>query len=357
VSPGGAGGGAGSPRVLAILLGLIGDTLMRLPAVRAVRERHPEARITAVCDPLTAPALRDNPLFDEVLPLDRRGASLASQLAFYRRLRRERFDIALDFYYGARTPLLAYLSGAPRRIGPARGRWARLLFTDPVPFPLPPVHMVDRHLEIVRPLGVTRLTRRWEFPVTEQARRALAERLAGAGVAAPGEADLVICAGAGDVSKRWDDDFLRELIARVADGELGAGRRALVVADQREPDLAAALLGGVAGRVVALPPLTLPELGALFAAAGLAFVPDTGPVHVAVATAPRLITIYQSTDPQLHRAERPGYCWLYRVVCPWQPCDTRDKDKCHLECRRSLAVTDVLAAAARLLAPGAPVGP
>ena len=49
---------SGSPHVLAILLGLIGDTLMRVPAVRAVRLQWPEAHITALCDPLTAPAQR-----------------------------------------------------------------------------------------------------------------------------------------------------------------------------------------------------------------------------------------------------------------------------------------------------------
>ncbi len=333
-----------SPRVLAILLGLIGDTLMRVPAVRALRSRWPDAHITALCDPLTAPALRDNPLFDEVLTFDRKGLSLLGQWRYYRELRRRRFDVSLDFYYGARTPFLAWACGARRRIGPARNVWARLWLTDPLPLPPEAAHMVDRHLEIVRPLGVTGIERRWEFVVTEEARRSLAARLSAAGVTrGPDARDIIICVGAGDVSKRWDEEFLRELVARVTAGELGEGRRPLIVADQREPRLTSGL-----GEV--LPALTLPELGALFAAAGLTFVPDTGPVHVAIATAPRLLTIYQSTDPALHRAIRPGYRWLYRVVCPWQPCDTRDKDKCHLECRRSVTVDEVIAAMADLLA-------
>jgi hypothetical protein len=78
---------------------------------------------------------------------------------------------------------------------------------------------------------------------------------------------------------------------------------------------------------------------------------------VALGTAPRLLTWYQSTDPELHRAQRPGYRYHYRVVCPYQPCDTRDKDKCQLECRRSIPPEELLRSAAELLAPGAPTGP
>ncbi len=337
-----------SPRILLLLLGLIGDTMMRIPAVRALREAMPEAEFTGLCHPLTAPILKVNPLFDRVATLDSKAASWRDQARLYLELRRRRFDIVLDFYYGARTPFLAWFTGARRRIGPAPSWQARRLLTDPLPFPLAPVHMIDRHLAIVQPLGVAALRRRWEFPLPAGAAAATREALAAAGIATPpGEGDLVVTAGAGDVSKRWEEEFYEDFLARAASGELGGGRRVLLAADQREPVLVERWRG-IAG-VQVLPPLTLPQLGALFAAADLVFVPDTGPMHLALANARRLLTFFQSTDPVLHRAERPAYRYLYREVCPYQPCDTKDKHRCELECRRSLPVDEVMAAARELL--------
>ncbi len=345
----------GRPRVLAILYGLVGDTLMRLPALRALRTRHPGLHLTALCEPLLAPALRADPLFDRVIASERHGAGPLAFWRLVRELRRGRYDVALDFYYGGRTPLLAWLSGARRRIGPAKSRWARLLLSDPVPFPLPPIHMVDRHLEIVRPLGVTALQRSWEFPLPAAANRSLRAALAAAGLGdVPAGRDIVVAAGAGDISKRWDDDLLRQALARIAAGGLGPDRRVLLVADQRAP-ASLVELAALPG-VTPLPPLDLAQLGALFARAALVIVPDTGPLHVALGCAPRVLTFYQATDPALHAAERPGHRYLYRVVCPHQPCDTRLKHLCRLECRRSISPDELLAAAADLLSQDAKTG-
>ncbi len=341
--------GEGSPRFLVILLGLIGDTLMKVPFVRALRETYPSAHVTGLCEPLSAPLLQADPVFDEVRVFDRRRLGYWEQVRFYWNLRRARFDVSLDFYFGARTPLMAWFTGAHRRIGPATGRLARLLLTDPIPHPLPQIHMVDRHLGILAPLGITSFRRVWELPLPPGTERRLGERLATAGVIPePAPDDIVVGVGAGCITKRWDDTFIGETVRRIVAGELGSPRRVLVVADQREPQLTQkwAQVPGV----VLLPELALLELGALFAQVGLVFVPDSGLMHLALAKAPRMLTYFQSTDPAWHDAQRPAYRYLYNEVCPYQPCDTEDKDKCQLECRRSVSVTDVLAATRQLLA-------
>jgi ADP-heptose:LPS heptosyltransferase len=81
----------------------------------------------------------------------------------------------------------------------------------------------------------------------------------------------------------------------------------------------------------------------------MVFVGDTGPLHVALGVAPRVLTFHQSTTPELTRFDRPGYLSLYKVVCPYQPCDTQGTDKCHLECRQSIPPSEMLAAARTLL--------
>ena len=329
-----------SPRVLAILHGLIGDTLMRIPALRALRRARPDMELLAIADPVTAPVLAVNPLFDRVLAWDRRQSSLRWQFSQLRRIRRWGPDFTLDFYFGSRTPWIAWLSGASRRIGPARGSAARFLLTDRLPFPLPSdQHMLDRFGALVGPLGAGPVLHEWEFPVHESVRARMRARVPGAG---PG--DVVLVVGAGDESKRLADD---RMIA-FADGLTQRGRRVLVVEDRREPALGR-LLSGRAG-VQVLPGLDLPELGALFAEVGLVAVGDTGPLHVALGCAPRVLTWYQSTDPVVHRSDREGVRAHYREVCPLQPCDTREKHRCQLECTWSIEVPELLASAEDLLA-------
>jgi len=337
------------PRILLIMLGLIGDTLMRIPVARAIRNTWPGAHIAAVCEPLTAPILAHNPLFDEVQIFDRRGLSYIQQAQFYWNLGRARHDVVIDLYHGARTPLMAWCTGAPRRVGLSGGRLNRWLFTDVVQGPLPAVHMVDRMLVMLEPLGIRSFDRVWEYPVATEVHESLHAKLAGAGIQpATRPGDIVFALGAGCETKRWDDEYVAHALRRVAAGELGEGRRLLVIADQRDPQLSDRWRADAG--VVFLPPLSLLEIGALFRETDLVFVPDTGLMHVALGTARRLLTFFQSTDRNLHVADRGAYRALYHEVCPYQPCDTKDKDKCQLECRRSLGVDEVLTAASELLA-------
>lgn len=328
-------------KVLAILHGLIGDTLMRVPALRALKDARPDTQVLAVVDPVSAPVLAVNPLIDRVTVWDRRQRSLGYQWSRLSEIRRFGPDVALDFYFGSRTPWVAWLSGAQRRIGPAPSGTARRLLTDPLEFPLPAdEHMLDRFGALVRPLGAGEVRHDWEFPVHPAVSARMRDLVSGVS-----EEDIVFVAGAGDPSKRLDPGMTPGLLERVA---RETGRRILLVEDQREPDLGSALRA-VEG-VHALPALPLPELGALFAATSMVMVADTGPLHIALGTAPRVLTWYQSTDPRVHTSSRDGSKWHYRQVCDWQPCDTRLTDRCQLECTRSFEVSELVDSAAELLA-------
>jgi len=337
-----------SPRVLAILFGLIGDTMMRVPALRALRRHWPNMHLTGICDPVTAPVLQVNPLFDDVLVWPRKEKTVLAEMRRIRALKARGFDVALDFYFGSRSPWTAWGSGAKRRIGPARHWMARRLLTDPLPFPMPAdAHMVDRFGALVTPLGAAAPQREWEFPL-HAAVHARARNL----VQVESD-DIVVVAGAGDESKRLDDAIESEMVAALA-----AARRVWIVRDQRDPARGSDLLS--LDGVEALPPLGLAELGAVFADCALVITPDSGPLHIALATAPRVMTWYLSTDPVVHHADRPGHAWLYEEVCQYQPCDTRMKHLCELECRESIPVGRLLTTANSLLeAPGwtAPILP
>lgn len=100
----------GMPRILLLALLPIGDTLFITPTLRAVRACYPSAHLTALVHASAAPLMRRVPAVDEtvVLPFraDFRGlVSLARVLA---QLRRQRFDVAVDFT----TPAFKWVSFA-----------------------------------------------------------------------------------------------------------------------------------------------------------------------------------------------------------------------------------------------------
>lgn len=109
----------------------VGDVVMATPAVRAVREHYPEARIVGVCRPYVADVLTGSPWLDHTILYDPRGPKEIRTFQAVTHLRRESIDVAVLFPNSFRSALIARMGGCRRRIGYARyGRsW---LLTDPL---------------------------------------------------------------------------------------------------------------------------------------------------------------------------------------------------------------------------------
>src|SRR6266496_1988846 len=101
---------------------------MSLPAIRAVRERFPEAHLAVLARPWVADLYSRESSIDRVIPYPGRS------LEIVRRLRAERFDCAILLQNAFEAALIARLAGIPRRIGYARDGRGPLL-TDRVPVP------------------------------------------------------------------------------------------------------------------------------------------------------------------------------------------------------------------------------
>ncbi len=119
-------------RFLLVRLGSLGDVIHALPAASALRETFPEARIDWAIDPKWQRLLEGNPDLNEIIPVDRKSAAgIASTVS---KLRAAQYTCAIDFQALYKSALLAFASGAPRRIGfqssYAREALASLLYTD-----------------------------------------------------------------------------------------------------------------------------------------------------------------------------------------------------------------------------------
>ena len=136
----------------------VGDAVMSLPAIRAVRARFPKAEIVVMARPWVADLYARETAINRVISYavapgfrDVRGKWRVA-----RDLRRENFNCAILLQNAFEAAAIAWLAGIPRRIGYNRdGRGA--LLTDAVPVPKPgdiPRHERFYYLEMLRRAGV-----------------------------------------------------------------------------------------------------------------------------------------------------------------------------------------------------------
>jgi heptosyltransferase-2 len=110
---------AGPPRFLIFRNGSIGNTLVAVPAIRAIRKAFPDAHLSLILDSTGASLLKNCPLVNEILVYDKRGKhrGIPANLSFIRQLRQRHPTHAVLFKRFFRNGLLAFLSGANDRTG------------------------------------------------------------------------------------------------------------------------------------------------------------------------------------------------------------------------------------------------
>jgi len=331
----------------------LGDAVMTTPALAAVREGLPDARIALLAKPLVAELFRHHPDVDEVIVYERPGRheGALGRLRLGAELRRRRFDGALLLQNAFDAALIAFLGRIPERAGyPTDAR--RFLLTLPVPMP-PGIferHDVEYYLCLLDGLGIPRPEPAvLKLAVTGEEREAMATRLASLGIER-GAPIVTINPGATYGSaKRWYPDRF----AAVADALSAEWGAAVVIVGST----AEAPLSGEIEAATRTPPVnlagktTVRELMALLSLSSFLVTNDSGPMHIGAALGVPLVAIFGPTD---WRRTSPwsGRAKVVRVEVDCSPCRLRVCDRGH-ECMLGVTPGMVLDAARQLL-PGGP---
>lgn len=281
------------PRFLITRLSAIGDCIHTLPVATALRRHFPDAEIAWVTQPATATLLRNHPAIDRMVVARRdwfrswRGvAELMAQL-------RGHFDVAIDPQGLTKSALLARLSGARHRIGFARGQARELSpwLSNTRVFPQQ-THVVDRYLELLRPLGVENPVVEFGLPIDPQAAATVEHAVHGFGISGP---FALLNPGAGWDSKVWP----HERYADVARYLWKARRLPSVVlwAGDQERMWAENIVAAAGGAAYLAPDTSLAELAAICSRAAVFVGSDTGPLHLAAAVGTPCVGMYGPTRP------------------------------------------------------------
>lgn len=131
----------------------MGDVILTLPALRALREHFPKARVVFWANDRTQRLLEGNPDVDEIWICQK---GISGWLRMLLKIRAERFDAAMLFFVTAETAILTLLANIPRRIGPFSKLWS-LFLTERISQNRSRVekHEADYNLDVAASLGAT----------------------------------------------------------------------------------------------------------------------------------------------------------------------------------------------------------
>jgi ADP-heptose:LPS heptosyltransferase len=336
--------------VLAIKFWGMGSIVLATPALRALKRSHPEARVTFLTFEQNESVCRMITSIDRVYPYRADGplAFVASFIALARFLRREQFDVVIDFEFFANfTSIISAISGAAVTVGFQTPKvWRVTFYTKGVSFDH--MHITENFLHAVTALGVEADGCELDplvvsdLAVAPSLQRLLAER----GV---GDDDRVICinvnASSLDYKRRWPLESYRELIRRLL--EHFDGFRLILIGAKDEAPYVATLTSGLPADpnlIDLCGVLSLEQLVLLLQRSRLFIGNDSGPLHLAAAAGVPTVSFFGPETPALYGPRGSAHSVLYKgIAC--SPClnvyNSKDNSACRNNvCMKTIAVDE-----------------
>jgi heptosyltransferase II len=326
----------------------VGDAIMALPALRAVRNKFADAYIAVVARPYVADIYRDQRVCDELIVYDARGehAGFSGRERLARELRNRQFDSALLLQNAFDAAWLAWRAGIPERIGYARdGRG--LLLTKAISVPKrgeTPAHEQFYYLELLKRAGWIEAAvgeAEISLKVSEEAAAQAESRLLAAG-SRRGATRIAIGAGASYGSAKC---WLPERFARAADALAQKfDAEVLLFGTPAEAQVSSAIVGAMRHAAIDLTAATsIAELPALLSRCQLFIGNDSGAMHVAAAVGLPVVAVFGPTDP-LGTAPVTPRCSVVQQKPYCSPCFLRRCPTDH-RCMTRVSPEEVQAAA------------
>jgi lipopolysaccharide heptosyltransferase II len=309
----------------------LGDAVMSVPAVRAIKDGRPDVHLTIAAPEKIAPMWKLIAEVDAIISLQ-----AGSLLSVVRLLRQQMpFDVAILFPNSLRVALESWMGGIPRRVG-YRGHW-RSWFVNQIVRkprkPRPPEHHSLRFLRIARDCGAE--TSNIEFPKLNQTSNIKHQPLLG------------LCPGAEyGPAKRWLPERFAEAAAKIS---AQSSAQWILLGTKNDAAIGQQIAAAIGDHCVnRIGQTTLEQLIDELRQCRLLLTNDTGTMHLAALLGVPVVAIFGSTEPRLTGPLGNGHIILrHHVEC--SPCFLRE---CPIDfrCMKAVSADEVAAAVLAMLA-------
>ena len=294
--------------ILVIDFGQLGDVVMSLPALRAIREKFPHAHVTVAVGKPGAEIIGMSGYADKTIEIDRvalrdgfKPWSVLKVFDIVKDVRRRQFELVIDLHSFSETNLLGFLSGAPVRLFARRpGRSLDFLSNfnprPPIDRNDPKQHLVDRYLDVLKPLEINPTSRIPKLTPNPEAQAAVETMLRKA--KADAGAPLVgLFPGAGHPGRRWP----MESFSQLADFLIRNDKlQPIIFVGPEERHMIAEIRRLFPPPCVILDQLSIPELAAAQSRLAVFISNDTGPVHIAAAVGAPVVVLIDLPTPHAY---------------------------------------------------------
>ena len=340
-------------RIIFLTKSHIGDLLLMTPAVRAVRQSYPSARISILVVRGCEEVFARNPDVDEVITFDfhvlrsgRTWTKLREEVRVVQMLRARRFDLAICFYPEDRTTIWGFLSGARHRVGPARQPF-RFLLTTKVESSETRAGVREYFLDTIRAVHATPSSAQTRFTVGVEA-TGWAEDFLRSHALGRGKVLIGVHPGGSGNYKIWPPDRFVALIEEV-------GRDARIETLLFEGPGDAEIIRQIREQlirpvVIANTSQSLEHLAALMKRCRLCLVLDSGARHLAASVNVPTLAVFRRAHAAAWRiySEEEGHS----IIESSKPCSLCPEGKCRdlipegetfgAYCLREITVEEVL---------------
>lgn len=208
-------------RILVLRLEHLGDVLLSTPVFRNLKKKFPKAKLTVIVRPFGKIMLKDNPDVDEVITFNPNWLNVAGEKGSWRntwrlvkKLRRMKFDVGIDLFDHPMNILLLFLTS---RYSISYGTLGLgFLLSKKAQFDQKVKHVIERHLDLLKPLGIKPDSLDLDLKITDKDKKNVAAKLKAKGVSAE---DKFICIhpGARVAVRCWEEKKFAQLIKKLAD--------------------------------------------------------------------------------------------------------------------------------------------
>jgi len=270
----------------------VGDSVLAIPAMKAVRARFPEAEITLLVRPWVSGVFKSAPFIDHLWS-EPRPTGISDWMRITRDIRKSRFDMALLFPNSFESAAMIFLGRVPQRVGYGTdGR--RWLLTNALRPSRAKRHQVHYYLDLARALSADVDKPSISIAATEEEQLQASRLLASEGIV-PSRHYLILNPGAAYGSaKRWGEEgFADAGDTLAAEFDLDVA----IVGSEGERSIGESIQKRMRSRVAVLSGRTsLETLIGVISGSSFVLTNDSGPMHIAAALGVPTVAVFGATD-------------------------------------------------------------
>ena len=345
-------------RILVIKLRGIGDCLLSIPAIRALREKYPSGYISVLTEVKCADVFEGNVLINEIIKIPS-GSGIFYMCRFISKIRKQKFDLVIDLFCNPRSAIITLLSGAETRVGMDL-RLRKYCYNKRVKGASFIKYAVEANLDVVRSIGADTNDKSININISEEDKLFAKNFLDGTIPVFPKERGqspesgdsphffIAINPVASWSTKSWGIKkfaVLADLLIRKYNAII------LILWGPGEYSTARSTADLMKNKPLVLPDTKLKQSAAVLNICRLLITNDSAVKHIAVALDIPTITLFGSTNTAAwHPPDNNRHIAIYKdIIC--RPCD---KVKCDntsfpIECMEEISVEDCMNAITGIL--------